>query len=143
MKNDFRRVARKIHLFSEQPTVTVITLQLVASSIEVKTNGIVTESRKYEPPQMMDEFLASLDAKSIKHEIIFRDDTRLALAVPRNKGQETWKAKEEFFSGPRLLPVSSKIESSDTLQGVLNTLLSPFTRERREVRKAVAKLNRA
>lgn len=140
MKNDFRRVAEKTRLFAEMSTVMHLTL--CAARVKVTMGDEVVRDNKFEPSELQAQFLALLESKNIRHEVISQDDNTLVFAVSRDKSEDAQKVLREFLS-PRMaaLVCTGTFESYNSLTSISNTLLAPFSRTRREVIAAVAKLN--
>jgi len=141
MKNDFQRAAAKIRLFEEQ--ATVVTVSFNEASVKETLNGVVIRDEKLLPPDVQNSFLSFLNNRPLKHEVIVRDKNTLVFAVAKGNFDEIGKAMDDFFSGNYSLAQGFTCiaqSSFDAIDELKNDILKPFSRTRREVSKAVAKL---
>jgi hypothetical protein len=141
MKNDFQRAAAKIRLFEEQ--ATVVTVSFNKANVKKTINDVVVQDEKLVPSDVQNSFLSFLNNRSLKHEVIVRDKNTLIFAVAKENYYEIGKAMDDFFSGNYSLARGFTCiaqSSFDTIADLKNDLLKPFSRTRREVSKAVAKL---
>ncbi|TVQ83213.1 MAG: hypothetical protein EA357_06950 [Micavibrio sp.] len=149
MKTDFEKAVKKAELFAEQAMVVTL------SFTEVSTKSTVTHrdgtqevsEKHFKPEELREAFLDYLKQEKIPHAVILKEPHSLSLAMPREtkEGEKSARAAvNAFFKGGRqaALAMQAYYQKYDSQAALKNTLLSPFSKTRREVNRAVAGFQR-
>ncbi len=150
MKSDFEKAVKKADLFAEQ--AMVVTLGFAESSIKsTVTHADGTQEvdeKHFKPEELREAFLAYLKRENIPHAVILKEPQSLSLAMPREmaEGEKNARAAVSGFFNQEgrltALTMEAYYQKFDSRAALKNTLLSPFSKTRREVNRAVAGFQR-
>jgi len=152
MKSDFDKAILKAELFATRAVVVTLSFQdVLIKSKTTKVDGTeIKDTFQISADTIGEEFLDYLNDQKIPHAVIYNDKSSLTFALPREedggffKNNEARKVVAGFFNSKRQNAIASEAyyQTTDSFEHVKNTILSPFSKTRRDVNKAVKKLTR-